>query len=129
MKAASTSPASRLAMRGEEGAVAVVATAADEEHLHAGLSGDLPRGDHVGVLQAGRVDHVVALHEGQPADAVAHRGGALELQRGGRVLHLGGQFLLHAGRLAAQERLGLRHQPAVISWLMRPTQGAEQRRI
>ena len=111
MKAASTAGASSALRIGrEERAVAVVAAAADEEHLHAGLPGDLPRGDHVGVGQAGRVHHVAALHEGQRPDAVAHRRGVLELQRLGRVLHFGGEFLLHGRRLAGQERLRLADQ-------------------
>ncbi len=108
---------------GEEGAVAVVAPAADEEHLHAGLAGDAPGGNHVGVGQAGRVDHVVALHEGQAADAVADRGGALELQGGGGGFHLGGQFLLHEGGLAGQERLRLANQLAVFRLVDAPDAG------
>src|ERR1019366_9063291 len=80
---------------GEEGAVAVVAAAADEEHLDAGLAGGAPGGDHVGVAQAGRIDHVTALHERQAADSVADGGGALECQGGGGGFHLGRQFLLH----------------------------------
>ena len=115
MKAASTSRRFLgLGVGREERAVAVVAAAADEEHLHAGLAGGLPGGDHVGVLQAGRVHHVVALHEGQRADAVAHRGGVLEFQRLGGLLHLGGEFLLHGAGLAGEERLRLADQLAVV---------------
>ena len=113
----------------EERAIAVVAAAAHEEHLHAGLAGDLPRGDDVGVLQAGRVHHVVALHERQRADAVADGGGALELQRLRRVLHFAGEFLLHDAGFAGEERLGLADEFAVLGLVIRPTQGAEQRLI
>ena len=98
----------------EERAVAVVAAAADEEHLHAGLPRGLPGGDDVGVGQAGGVHHVAALHEGQRPDPVAHRRRVLELQRLGRMLHFGGEFLLHGGRLAGQERLRLADQAAIV---------------
>ena len=88
----------------KERAIAVVAAATHEEHLHAGLAGDLPGRDDVGVLQAGRVHHVVALHEGQCADPVADRGSAFELQRFRRVLHFAGQFLLHNTGLSRPEK-------------------------
>jgi hypothetical protein len=82
-------------MQRKERPVAVVAAASDEEHLHTRLTGDLPRRDDVGILQARRVDDIVALHERQPADAVADGRRAFELQRFRGVLHLGGELLLH----------------------------------
>ena len=69
-------------------------------------------GDDVGVVEAGRVDDVGALHMGQ------RRGCGRGPRRRARIpassaalLHLGGQLLLHGAGLAGQERLRLRHQP------------------
>ena len=103
-------------MRGKKRAVAVVAAAANEENLNAGLPGILPGGHDIGVLQACRVDHVIALHEGQRADAVADRGGMLEFQVLRGMFHLGGQIALHVGGLALQESLGLTDKAAVIGF-------------
>ena len=98
----------------EKRPVAVVAPAADEEHLHARLPADLVRGHYVGVGEAGRIDDGRPLHMGQAANAVAHRRRALELQLLRRLLHFGGQRRLHRVGLARQEGFRLRHQLRVI---------------
>jgi hypothetical protein len=103
-----------LGVGGEEGAVAVVAAAADEEHLDAGLAGDLPGGDHVGIGQAGGVDDVGALDAGERADAVADGRRTLEFQGLGGGFHLRGQGLLHAAGFSGEEGFGLVDQGGVV---------------
>ena len=96
---------------GEIGAVAVVPPGTIEEHLHADLAAAVEGGDDVGVVDfALHVDVLMRLHRAQRPQSVAELGRALELQVFCRVLHAGGQFLLHRTALPEQEGLGLAHQ-------------------
>ena len=101
-------------MRGEEGAVAVVAPAADEENLDARLPADLVPGHDVGVVQAVGVDHGRPLHVREAADPVAQGGGAFELETLGGGLHLGRQRPLHVTGLATQKLPRLVDQVTVL---------------
>ena len=73
---------------------------------------DLPRRDHVRVLQAGRVHDAAALHEGERPDAVPDRRCRLEGERLRRLLHLGRQLALDGASRAGQKALGLRDESA-----------------
>ena len=53
------------------------------------------------------------LHRRQRREAVAVDRGALEIELGGRLLHLGGQLVAHRLALAGEERVGLAHQLGV----------------
>ncbi|CCC98265.1 protein of unknown function [Azospirillum baldaniorum] len=93
-----------LVVAGEIGAVAVVAPAAEEEHLHAGHSALRVGGDHVGVLDHPfDVDVLVRLHRGQRADTVAVAGGGLVVEILRRLGHLGDELRLDVPAFAGQE--------------------------
>ena len=85
-----------LGMGGEEAAIAVVAAATDEKNLHAALPGFLVQGDDIRIRQAGGVDDIATLDMREAPDSVADRGGALEFQVVGGLLHGGGQIFCTA---------------------------------
>ena len=104
MNALSTSPGPKRAVGLREiGAVAPVLAGAEEEHLHAEEAAVLVHGEHVGLLDAARVDALLRLHRRERGEAVAIDRGALEVERLGRLLHLGGELLLHRLALAGEE--------------------------
>src|SRR5712671_3971407 len=103
----------RIVLR-EIGAVAPVLPAPEEEYLDAGLSAGLMRGDHIGVLDAGDVDVLVALHQRESADAVADQRRRLEIERFGRPFHFNRETLLHVMAAALQEAMRLFEQQRVI---------------
>ena len=98
---------------GEEGAVAPVLPAADEE----GLDGDLPalggEREHVGIAHPFGVDRLRALDEGRRAQPVAQHGGAFEVEVLGGTGHLRFDLALHRAGLAAEEVLRLAHQRGI----------------
>ena len=98
----------------EIGPVAVVAPAAEEEDLHAGLPGHLVQRDHIGIADAIEVDAVAALHMRQAPDAVAEARRALEFELLRRRLHLGRETPLDARRAAGEILLRLPHQRGVV---------------
>jgi hypothetical protein len=95
-------------------AVAPVLVGADEEDLHAGLPALHVQRDHIGLGHPRRVDALRRLHLRQRPDAVAQRGGALELHRGRRFGHLRGERRLHVRRLALEEAFGILDSAAVV---------------
>ena len=91
-------------MAREIGAVAPIVAAAEEEHLHAGMTAGLMRRDDVGVDDAGDVDVLMSLHQRQRADAVADQRRGLEIERLGGPVHLGRQALLDVAAAPGQEQ-------------------------
>ncbi len=106
-------------MGGEEGAVAPVLPAADEEGLDRDLPALLRHGEDIGIAHAGGVDRLAALDEGRSAQPVAQHGRAFEVELFRRLFHLRLDLVLHRGRLAAEEILRLAHQ-RVIAFLVDP---------
>ena len=119
----------RVGLR-EIGAVAPVLAGAEEEHLDADLPALLMDGEDVGLLDALRVDALVALHMRQRRQPVAIDRGPLEIEIFGGLLHLRRNLGLHLLAAAGQEILRLRqparHSPAAA---ISPVQGPEQRLI
>ena len=107
----------------EVGAVAPVLAGAEEEHLHAGLAALGAEGEDVGLLHRLGIDLGVLGDRGQGADAVAQPRGLFELHLVGRGLHLFAQRGHHRAALAAQERLGLVDQAAVVLQRHQPDAG------
>ncbi len=99
---------------GEEAAIAVIAAAANEEHLDAALAGFLVQGDDIGVADGVRVDDGIALDVGEAADAVSQEGGAFE----GKVLrglfHFGGELALDGAGFAGEEGFRLADEFVVV---------------
>ena len=98
----------------EIGAIAPVLAGAEEEHLDAVEAAVLMDGEHVGLLDAARIDALLRLDRRQRGEPVAVDRGALEIERGGGLLHLGGELLLHRLALAGQERVRLAHQLGIF---------------
>src|SRR5262249_10905074 len=103
-----------LVMAREIGAVAVVAAAAEEEHLDAGVPAGLVRGDHVGLVEAGDVDRLVRLDVGERAGAVAEARRRLGPEGLALRLHLPRQPLLHLTAASRQELARLADQRLVV---------------
>ena len=102
---------------GEIGAVAPVLAGAEEEHLDADEAAVLMHGEHVGLLDAARIDALLRLHRRERGEPVAVDRGALEIERGRGLLHLGREFLLHRAALAGEERVRLAHQLGIVGEL------------
>ena len=101
-------------MAQEKGAVAVIAPAAEEEHLHAALPCRLMQSDHIRIAHAFQIDTILALNMREPPDTVPERGCAFKLQIRRRRFHFCGEALLDGGRFARQELLGFCHKRRVI---------------
>ena len=108
---------------GIEIAVAPALVAADEEHLHTGLTALHMQRDHIRLGDAARVDRLHRLHGGQRLDPVAQGGGAFIFHRRGSIGHLARQIGLHGGGLALQEAFGILHQGVVIGLFDPPGAG------
>ena len=78
-----------------EGVVAPVLMRAEEEHLHAELARLVRNGEDIGFLDAARDGVAARLYEGEGGEAVAQEGRALEVERFGRLVHVGLQMVLH----------------------------------
>src|SRR2546429_9484083 len=74
----------------------------------------LMRGEHTGLLAPVRVDALMRLHRRERGQTVAVDGGALEIERGGGLLHLRRQLVLHRLALAREKRVRFAHQLAVF---------------
>ena len=98
----------------EIGAVAVVLTAAEEEHLDADLARLARRGDDIGVAHGAGIDALARLDLRQGTDAVAVEGGGLELERGAGFLHAHRQPVLHVPAPALEKRAGFVDQGSVV---------------
>ena len=70
-------------------------------------------GEHVGLLEAARIDALVRLDRRQRGEPVAIDRGALEIERGRRLIHLRRHFLFHRLAAAGEEFVGLAHQFAI----------------
>ena len=101
----------------EIGPVAVVAAAAEEEDLHAGLPGHLVQRHDIRVAQPVDVDPVAPLHMGEAPDAVAQRRRPFEFQPFGGLLHLRRQALLDRGDPAREVFLRLPHQVRIARFV------------
>ena len=101
-------------MAQEKGAVAVIAPAAEEKHLHAALPRRLVQGDHIRIAHAVQIDAILALNMREPPDTVPESRRTLKLQFRRRRFHLGGQALLDGRCFARQKLLRFRHQRGVI---------------
>ena len=71
-------------------------------------------GKHVGLLDAARVDALVCLHRRERSETIAIDRRALEVERGGSLLHLRRQLLLDRAALAGEEGVGFAHQLGVF---------------
>ena len=133
MKLSSTSSigaALRSALR-EIGAVAPVLAGAEEEHLDAGLPAFLVGGEHVGFLDAFRIDRLVGRDVRQRPQPVAELGGLLVVEAGGRLPPSGaGTSAGRSGSRRCRKRVASSTRRAVVlERRSRPVQGAEQRLI
>ena len=99
---------------GEIGAIAPVLPGAEEEHLDAAEAAGLMHGEHVGLLDAARIDALMRLHRRERGEPVAVDGGALELERAGGFLHFRCQRILHGLALAGEKRIRFAHELAVF---------------
>src|SRR5262249_43404296 len=99
---------------GEIRAIAPVLAGAEKEHLHAVEAAGLMHGEYVGLLDAVRIDALMRLHRRERGQTVAVDGGALEVERGGSLLHLRRQIVLHRLALAREKRVRFAHQLAVF---------------
>src|SRR5262249_50120617 len=84
------------------------------EYLHAAKAAGLMHREHVGLLDTVRIDALMRLHRRERGEAVAVDGGALEVERGGGLLHLRRQLVLHRPALARDKRGRLAHPPPVF---------------
>ena len=98
----------------EIGAIAPILPAAEKEHLHAGLPGLLIGRDHVGIDDAGHVNVLMSLDQGEGADAVADQPRRLEIERRGGGLHLGREPQLHRAAAARQKGMRLLDQAGIL---------------
>ena len=103
-----------LGMAGEEGAVAPVRTAADEEGLDTDLPALVCHGEDVRIADAFGIHGLAALNEGRRAQAVAQHGRALVVERFGGLGHMRLDLLLHRARFAAEEVLRLPDKLGVV---------------
>ena len=94
--------------------IAVVATVAVEEHLHAGLPAVLRERHHVGIVDRADVDALARGDVGERLEAVADRRRLLELERLGRRRHPGLQLGPDLVAAAGEEGLGLLEQERVV---------------
>ncbi len=83
-------------------------------NLHAVEAAGLMHGEHVGLLDPARIDALMRLHRRERGQTVAVDGGALEIERGGGLLHLRRQLVLHRLALARERRVRFAHQLAVF---------------
>ena len=101
-------------MAEEKGAVAVIAPAAEEKHLHAALPRRLMQGDHIRIAKPFQIDAILALNMREPPDTVPERRRPFKLQIRRRRFHLSRQALLDGRRLTREELFGFRDQCGVI---------------
>src|SRR5438876_10202253 len=72
------------------------------------------QGEHVVLLDPVRVDALMRLHRRERGGTGAVDGGALEVERGGGLLHLRRQLVLPRLALAREKRVRFAHQLAVF---------------
>src|SRR3954447_25925452 len=101
-------------MRREEGAMAPILAAADEEGLNRhgpSLAGER---EYVGVAKSLGMHRLAALDVGQSPQPVAIDGGKLVILSFGGLRHRLAQPPLHPGRFAREELLRLAHQLGIF---------------
>ena len=110
-------------MAREEGLIAPVLAGAEEEDLDAGAAAILGDGDHIGFLDALRIDALVGGDSGDGADPVAQARGALIVERLRGGLHALLQILAQGIGLAAQEIARLSDQLVIGGRFDQPDAG------
>ena len=95
-------------------AVTPVLSGAEKEHLDAGESAVLIGRKHIGLIDAAQVDALLRLDRRQRRETIAKHRGALEVERVGSLLHLGGQLLAHRVTAPGQKRPCFRHQLGIV---------------
>src|SRR5262249_40261880 len=83
---------------------------AKEEHLDAEKATVLEHGENIRLLKIAWIDVLVRLHGRQRRKPIAQHGGALEIQRFGRLVHFVSEIFLYRAALARKERLRLPDQ-------------------
>src|SRR5208337_4914958 len=96
------------------GAIAPVLAGAIENRLDAELPGFLVQGEDIGLLDAARINALLALNGGESRNAVAQPRRAFEFEFFGRLVHLPGEPFAHRARFAGEEITRLARQLLVI---------------
>ena len=96
------------------GAVAVVPSAAEKEHLDAGRAAGLVRGNNVEIAQPFEIDVLLRLDRRQGANPIAVQRRRFELERLARSLHARAEIALHLPRAAGKKIARLRDQPGIV---------------
>ena len=86
-------------------------------------------GEHVGFFHGARIDALLRLDRRQRGEAITIQRRGLEFELGGRLLHLGGEQLLHGMAAAGKEIGRLAHQLGIAGEIDLAGAGPEQRRI
>ena len=97
------------------GPVAPVLPGAEEEDLHACHAVLFGQRKDIGLLDAARIDPLMALYHGKRGEPVAINGSPLEIERFGSFLHLAGKGFLDRRTAARQELLGLGDQLRIVA--------------
>src|SRR5882672_5204420 len=92
------------------GAIAPVLAGAKEEYLDAEKAAVLEDRENIRLLDIARIDVLVRLHGRQRREPIAQYGGALEIERLGRLVHFACEIFLYGAAPARQELLRLPHQ-------------------
>ncbi len=95
---------------GKIGAIAPVLAGAKEEDLDAEKAAVLEDRENIRLLDIARIDVLVRLHGRQRREPIAQYGGALEIERLGRLVHFACEIFLYGAAPARQELLRLPHQ-------------------
>src|SRR3954468_10495876 len=109
----------------EVGAVAPILPGTEEKHLHARVAALLMNGEHVGFIDAARIDALMRLHRRERRKAVAIDRRTFEIERIRRLLHFARELLLYGAALAGEEQRRLAHELGVA--LVRDLAGARRR--
>src|SRR4029077_13049255 len=99
---------------GKIGAVAPILAGAEEEDLDTGESALLIDGEHVGLLDAVRIDPLMRLNRGKRGEAVAVNRRALEVERDRSLFHLIGKLVLDLLASPGQKVVRFAHQTRII---------------
>src|SRR5947207_4715108 len=98
----------------EVGAVPPILATAKEEHLNAGLSARLMRGDHVGIDDPRDVDVLMPLDQRQGPDSIANQRRRFKIENFRCSLHFSSQSLLHVIAAAGQKNPCLVDQRRIV---------------
>ena len=104
----------RTVRPGEVGAIAPVLPGAEEKHLDAGKSALLMNGEHIGLLDATRIDALMRLNGGERGEPVAVDGRALEIERRRSLFHFVGKLVFDPLAPSGEEIVGLTNQRRII---------------